>query len=81
MEYYIGIIIIGLYLDMLGIYRVIKDDTYLFDNDKPKYIFWILLIPFIGAIVAMWKIGYKGKFLRLVGIQWLNTKGGKWDYD
>ena len=76
--YYIGAILIVVYLDLLAIYRVIKDDTYLFDNDKPKYIFWIILIPIIGAIVAMRKIGYKGTLLWLLSMQWLNSRGGKW---
>jgi len=80
-NYYIGVIFIVVYLDLLAIYRVLKDEAYLFDKEKSKYIFWILLIPIIGAIVAMRKIGYKGEFLRIVGMQWLNTKGGNLDYD
>jgi len=79
--YYIGAILIVVYLDLLAIYRVIKDDTYLFDNDKPKYIFWIILIPIIGAIVAMRKIGYRGTLLWLLSMQWLNSRGGKWYKD
>jgi len=78
MEYYIVVIILLGYLDLLAIYRVVKDDTYLFDKEKLKYIFWILLIPIIGSIVIMRKIGYKGTLIHLFGMQWLNSKGGKW---
>lgn len=60
-------ITITLVLDMLAIYRVLKDETYLFDKEKGKYIFWILLIPIVGAIVGMRKIGYKGFFIRHMG--------------
>jgi len=56
MKFLITIILV---LDLLAIYRVLKDETYLFDKEKGKYIFWIILIPVIGAIVAMRKIGYK----------------------
>jgi hypothetical protein len=59
--------VIVLILDLLAIYRVIKDETYLFDKEKPKYIFWILLIPIVGAIVAMRKIGYRGFFMKHMG--------------
>ena len=61
------LIALTLILDALAIYRVIKDEAYLFDKQKPKYIFWILLIPIIGAIVAMRKIGYKGFFMSHMG--------------
>ena len=61
------IIALTLILDALAIYRVLKDEAYLFDKQKPKYIFWILLIPIIGAIVAMRKIGYKGFFMSHMG--------------
>ena len=61
------IITVVLVLDLLAIYRVLNDETYLFDKQKPKYIFWILLIPIIGAIVAMRKIGYGGFFMRHMG--------------
>ena len=59
------IIIIVLLLDLLAIYRVLKDEVYLFDRQKQKYIFWIILVPIIGAIVAMRKVGYRGFMLRL----------------
>ena len=61
------ILTIILVLDLLAIYRVLKDEAYLFDKQKPKYIFWILLIPIVGAIVAMRKIGYKGFFMSHMG--------------
>ena len=61
------IITLTLLLDLLGIYRVLKDESYLFDKDKSKYIFWIVVIPIIGAIVAMKKIGYGGFFMRHMG--------------
>ena len=61
------IIALTLIFNALAIYRVIKDEAYLFDKQKPKYIFWILLIPIVGAIVAMRKIGYKGFFMSHMG--------------
>jgi len=61
------ILTVVLVLDLLAIYRVLNDETYLFDKQKPKFIFWILLIPIIGAIVAMRKIGYKGFFMSHMG--------------
>jgi len=62
-----AIIALTLIFNALAIYRVLKDEAYLFDKQKPKYIFWILLIPIIGAIVAMRKIGYKGFFMSHMG--------------
>ena len=61
------IIALTLILDFFAISRVIADETYLFDKEKPKYIFWILLIPIIGAIVGMRKIGYRGFFATHLG--------------
>jgi len=61
------IIALTLIFNALAIYRVLKDEAYLFDKQKPKYIFWILLIPIVGAIVAMRKIGYKGFFMSHMG--------------
>ena len=61
------IIALTLILDALAILRVLKDEAYLFEKQKPKYIFWILLIPIIGAIVAMRKIGYRGFFMTHLG--------------
>ena len=61
------VIALTLILDALAIYRVLKDEAYLFDKQKPKYIFWIVVIPIIGAIVAMRKIGYKGFFMTHMG--------------
>ena len=61
------IIALTLILDALAILRVLKDEAYLFEKQKPKYIFGILLIPIIGAIVAMRKIGYKGFFMTHMG--------------
>ena len=61
------IISLILILDFFAISRVIADETYLFDKEKPKYIFWILLIPIIGAIVGMRKIGYRGFFATHLG--------------
>ena len=62
-----AIIALTLIFNALAIYRVLKDEAYLFDKQKAKYIFWILLIPIIGAIVAMRKIGYKGFFMSHMG--------------
>jgi len=64
MKFLITIILV---LDLLAIYRVLKDETYLFDKEKGKYIFWIILIPIIGSIVAMRKIGYGGFFMKHMG--------------
>ena len=61
------IIALTLILDALAILRVLKDEAYLFEKQKPKYIFGILLIPIIGVIVAMRKIGYKGFFMTHMG--------------
>ena len=64
MKFIISMIVI---LNLLAIYRVLKDEAYLFDKEKVKYIFWIIVIPIIGAIVAMKKIGYRGFFMTHMG--------------
>jgi hypothetical protein len=53
------IISVCILLDILAIYRVYKDDIYLFDKDKKRYILWIIFLPFLGAVITMYKIGYK----------------------
>ena len=49
-------------LDLLALYRVISDEIYLLDNEKMKYIILILLIPIIGALFSMNKVGFKWLF-------------------
>jgi len=50
-----ALVFITIILDFIAIYRVIKDEVVLFDNEKPKFIFLTILLPIIGAIIAIVK--------------------------
>ena len=57
-------VIIILFLELLVIYRVFKDDIYLLDKEKPKLILWILVMPIVGVIIVSRKMGYVCLFFR-----------------
>ena len=50
-----ALVFITIILDFFAIHRVIKDEVVLFDNEKPKFIFLTILLPIIGAIIAIVK--------------------------
>ena len=45
-------------LDTIAIFKVIKDNQYLFDNEKTKLYIIIIAIPIIGAFYALKKVGF-----------------------
>ena len=48
-----------IFLDVIAIFKVTKDNQYLFDNEKPKLYIITLLIPIIGAFYALKKVGFR----------------------
>ncbi len=50
--------IIAVLLDILALFKIYKDERYLFDGEKTRYYAITLLIPFAGAIYSLSKIGF-----------------------
>ncbi len=51
-------------LDIFTIIVIIKDNRYLLEKEKPKLIFLTILIPLIGAFIALKRSGFS--FLNLL---------------
>jgi len=51
--FFIGAIVI---LNLYTTLQLYQDDTFLLDDEKPKYIFMVWLIPVIGALIGLQRL-------------------------
>jgi len=51
--FFIGAIVI---LNLYTTFQLHNDDTFLLDDEKPKYIFMVWLIPVIGALIGLQRL-------------------------
>ena len=83
MEGIISIIMIVIVIDILTIVFIVKDDRYFFDEEKPKLIFVVLILPIVGAIYIgtklrddiKWYVGMAVVTLALI----CSTRLNRWD--
>jgi len=45
----VSVVILNLYTNL----KIYNDDSYFLDEEKPKYILMVWLIPIIGALIAL----------------------------
>ena len=53
------ILFLTILLDVVTIYKVLKDNQFLLDSDKPKLYLITILIPIFGALYALKRVGFK----------------------
>jgi len=63
-----GIISLNLYTH----FQIYKDDAYFLDEEKPKYITMVWLIPIIGALIGLQRLhADKNFYIGVMGVYFL----------
>ena len=73
------IIFFAIILNAITIIKILKDNQYLLDSEKPKLYIITITIPIIGAFYALKKVGFR--FLNFIHplSKAMNTKVSKCD--
>ena len=57
-------------------YEIYRDDAYFLDEEKPKYILLVWLVPIIGAVIAQYRLhADKTFYMTVMGIFFLIRYG------
>ena len=78
-----GVIMMIIFIDILTIVFIVKDDRYFFDEEKTKLIFVVLVLPIVGAVYIgtklrddiKWYVGMAVVTLALI----CSTRLNRWD--
>jgi len=68
----VGIISLNLYTHL----QIYKDDAYFLDEEKPKYIMMVWLIPIIGALIGLQRLHADKNFYIGVMVVYILLKFG-----
>lgn len=63
-------------LNLYTHYQIKKDDTYFLDEEKPTYIAMVWYLPFVGAVIAQYRLhADKTFYITVIGIFFLLRYG------